>query len=410
MRLRVHGMMGTGTDEARRPRRRHHWALRYGCAAASVAAALAVTHALGERTAGISPLFFAAVALSAWYGGIGPGLLATALAGLSTAFFLFEPAYSFRIALADVVRVGAFTLVALLIGFLQEAARRAHERMAEATEQAVAANHAKDRFLAVLSHELRNPLTPIVTLASVLESDERLPQDVREDVRMIGRNAQLQLRLVDDLLDLNRVVRGKLALSPAVVDAHALAEEVVAMCRGDAAAKDVALEASLAAERHHLHADGARMRQVLWNLIRNALKFTPPGGRVAVTSSNQSDGALCLEITDTGIGIEPGALGRIFDAFEQADASVGRRFGGLGLGLSISKSLVEAHGGTLEASSPGKGCGATFAVRLPTLDPPPRRPAANGPGPLPRHAAPAGEGRRPGRAGREATEFPLPRI
>lgn len=354
------------------PRRRPHWAPRYACAIVSVAAAMAGTHALGEGTAGISPLFFAAVSLSAWYGGIGSGLLATLLAGLLTAFFLFEPVYSFRITWGDVVRFGVFTLVALLIGLLQEAARRARERMAEATQQALAANRAKDDFLAVLSHELRNPLTPIVTVAGMLESDERLPEDVREDIRMVGRNAQLQLRLVDDLLDLNRVVRGKLALCPQVVDAHALAEEVVAMCRADAVAKGIALEAALAAERHFLHADGGRLRQVLWNLIRNALKFTPAGGTVTLTTSNGSDGALVLDVTDTGIGIDPAALRRIFDAFEQGDDAVRGRFGGLGLGLAISRSLVEAHHGTLRASSPGKGHGATFEATLPTLDLPPR--------------------------------------
>ena len=368
--------MATAHDEARTPRRRYQWLSRYGCAVASVAAALVGTHVLGEQRAGVSPLFFGAVAISAWYGGLGPGLLATLLSGLATAFFLFEPAYSLRIEWADLIRVGLFSLVAMLIGLLHESTRRAQERIIEATEQAVAANRAKDRFLAVLSHELRNPLTPIVTVAGVLESDGRLPEDVREDMRMIGRNAQLQLRLVDDLLDLNRIVRGRLALCLEVVDAHALVEEVVGMCHADAAAKGVRLEALPAAERHHLRADGGRLRQVVWNLVRNALKFTPAGGRVAVTTSDDADGALRLEVSDTGIGIDQGALGRIFAAFEQGDDSINRRFGGLGLGLAISKCLVEAHLGTLTASSAGKGYGATFTVRLPAVDAPPSGGAA----------------------------------
>ena len=385
--------MSISTNEARTLGWRPAWAPRYAVAVAAVAAALAGTHALGEQTAGVSPLFFGAVAVSAWYGGLGPGLLATVLAGLATVFFLFEPAYSLRIDWADVIRVGLFTLVAMLIGLLHEATRRAQERIVEATEQAVAANRAKDRFLAVLSHELRNPLNPIMTVAGVLESDGRLPEDVREDMRMISRNAQLQLRLVDDLLDLNRIVRGKLALCLEVVDAHALIEEVVGMCRADAAAKALRLEAFPAAELHHLRADGGRLRQVIWNLVRNALKFTPAGGRIVVTTANEADGAIRVDVADTGIGIESAALGRIFGAFEQADDSVGRHFGGLGLGLAISRNLVEAHHGTLTASSPGKGCGATFTLRLPTVDAPPLPEA-------PRHrAAPLRPGATRGRAG-----------
>jgi signal transduction histidine kinase len=335
---------------------------RYACAVGSVAAALAGTRALGEQTAGLSPLFFAAVAVSAWYGGLGPGLLATALAGWATAFFRLEPAYSLRLDWDDLIRVAAFCLVALLIGVLHATSRRDHAR-------AVEASRAKDRFLAVVSHELRNPLHPILTVASVLESDDRLPDDVRDDVRMIARNARVQLRLVDDLLDLHRIARGKLALVLDTVDAHELAEEVVAMCRADAGAKGVALEGRLAACRHHLRADAGRLRQVLWNLVRNAVKFTPAGGRIVVTTGNSADGCLCLDVSDTGVGIEPAALGRVFEAFEQWDRAAGSRAGGLGLGLAIARSLVVAHGGTLSASSPGIGHGATFRVTLPTVEP-----------------------------------------
>jgi signal transduction histidine kinase len=354
--------MKTETDQARRPRRHLGRVPRYGCAVASVAAALVGTRVLGEQTAGVSPLFFAAVAVSAWYGGLGPGLLSTALAGWATAFFLFEPAYSLRTDWDDLIRVAAFCLVALLIGVLHETSRREHAR-------AVAANHAKDRFLAVVSHELRNPLHPILTVASMLESDARLPEDVRDDLRIVGRSARMQLRLVDDLLDLHRIARGKLALVLDVVDAHELAEEVVAMCRSDAAAKGVALEGRLAAGRHHLRGDGARLRQVLWNLVRNAVKFTPAGGRVVVTSADGPGGCFRLHASDTGVGIERAALGRIFEAFEQ-EAVAGSRSCGLGLGLAIARSLAEAHGGTLSASSPGKGHGATFQLTLPTVEPP----------------------------------------
>ena len=362
--------MDNGTREARTPRTRSGWLLRYGCAVASVAAALCATNALGESTAGVSPLFFAAVALSAWYGGLLPGLLATLLAGLASAFFLFEPIYSLRTGWDDVIRVSVFTLVATLVGVLQEASRQSQRRLAEATEQALAANRAKDRFLAVVSHELRNPLNPILTVAGVLEGDARLPEDVREDMRMVRRNAELEARLVDDLLDLNRVVRGKLALCLDVIPVHPLVAEVVAMCRADAAAKGIEFEARLAADRHHVYADAGRLRQVLWNLLRNALKFTPAGGRIVVTTSAASDGSLRIDVADTGIGIDADALERIFSPFEQAGESIQRRFGGLGLGLAISKSLVESQRGTLHAASPGKGRGSTFTVFLPTVDAP----------------------------------------
>ena len=360
--------MPVAPHEPRTPDRRRHWALRYGVAAASVVIALYGTNALGETLAGVSPLFFAAVALSAWFGGLGPGLLATLLAGLASAFFLFEPVYSLRIGWDDVTRVAVLTMVASLIGVLHETSRRAHRQMLEATEQALAANRAKDRFLAVLSHELRNPLNPILTVAGVLESDARLPEDVREDLKLIRRNAELEGRLIDDLLDLNRIARGKLTLCVQPVDAHALIEDVLAMCRADAVAKGVGLEAWYAADRHHVSADPARLMQILWNLLRNALKFTPSGGRVTVTTASNSDQTLSIEVTDTGIGIDADALGRIFDAFEQADESVTRRFGGLGLGLAISRSLAQAHRGSLQARSEGKGRGATFTLRLPTID------------------------------------------
>ena len=362
--------MNVVVSEARRPRRPHGWLLRYGCAPLSVAAALYGTNALGEPTAGVSPLFFAAVAVTAWYGGLLPGLLATLLAGFASAFFLFEPLYSLRIGWDDVIRVAVFSLVATLIGLLHEASRQAQKRLAEATEQALAAGRAKDRFLAVVSHELRNPLNPILTVAGVLATDPRLPEDVREDMKMIRRNAELEGRLVDDLLDLNRIVRGKLALCLEVAPVHSLIAEVVGMCRADAAAKGVEVDVSLAADRHHVYGDPGRLRQVLWNLLRNALKFTPALGRIAVTTSAGPDGSLRIDVADTGIGIEPDALERIFCAFEQADETVPHRFGGLGLGLAIAKSLVESQRGSLRASSAGKGRGATFTVLLPTVDAP----------------------------------------
>ena len=344
------------------------WLLRYGSAVASVAAALYATNRLGEATVGVSPLFFAAVMVSAWYGGLGPGLLATGLAGLASAFFLYEPLYSLRVGWDDLVRMVVFSAVAVLISSLQAATRRSHERMLQAKDEAVAASRAKDRFLAVLSHELRNPLAPILATAAVMESDRRLPDDTREDAAAIRRNAELEARLIDDLLDLNRIRAGKLAVQFEPVDAHAVVDDVLRMCRDDVETKGVRLTARLAADRHVVRGDPTRLRQVVWNLVRNAAKFTPGGGEIAVTSETTPDGSVRLDVTDTGIGIEPDVLPRIFNAFEQGGESVTRRFGGLGLGLAISHSLTEAHGGRLCASSPGKGRGATFTLTLPAAE------------------------------------------
>jgi signal transduction histidine kinase/CheY-like chemotaxis protein len=316
--------------------------------------------------------------ISAWFGGLGPGLVATGLAGLATAFFLYEPVYSLRIGLDDVIRVAAFSGVAVLISSLQAAAMRSNDRMLRAKDEAVAANLAKDKFLAVLSHELRNPLAPILISASAMEADRSLPGSTREVAATIRRNAELEARLIDDLLDLNRVRAGKLALRLEPVDAHAATRDAVAMCRPDADAKGVRLSMTLAADRPLVRADPARLRQVAWNLLRNAVKFTPSGGEVTVTSATTRDGSFCLEVSDTGIGVEPDALSRIFNAFEQGGDAVTREFGGLGLGLAISRSLAESHGGRLTAASLGRGRGATFTLTLPTLEQPAASRASGG--------------------------------
>lgn len=355
---------------ASKPRPRPPRLAGYLVSVASVGAATFLTQALGEATVGISPMFFASVMISAWYGGLGPGLLATGLAGLISAFFLFEPTYSFDIGWDDVIRILVFTGVAVVISSLQDATRRQHGRMLEARDEALAASRAKDRFLAVLSHELRTPLSPVLATAGVLESDARLPADVRDDMRMIARNIELETRLIDDLLDLSRLEQGKLALRLEDTDAHALVRDVLAMCTYDIERKAIRVRIALAAERSFVRADATRLRQAVWNLVRNAAKFTPAGGEITVTSSCTRDGALRVEITDTGMGIEPHVLPRIFEAFEQGGEGTLQRFGGLGLGLAISRSFVAAHGGTLEASSPGKARGATFLMTLPTIDAP----------------------------------------
>jgi len=182
---------------------------------------------------------------------------------------------------------------------------------------------------------------------------------------MIRRNVELEARLIDDLLDLTRIARGKIELRREVTDARQLLHHSVDICCSrDVAAGRVRLELGLAPGDYRLWADAPRLTQVFWNLLNNAVKFTPDGGAVMVRSS-ADDGLLRIEVSDTGIGIEPDMLPRIFDAFEQAERRITRRFGGLGLGLAVSKAIVEMHGGTLTAESAGHGKGATFRVELP---------------------------------------------
>ncbi len=291
-------------------------------------------------------------------------------------------------------------------GMLRERAARA---------EAEAANRAKDRFLATLSHELRTPLTPILATATAMLDDPATPAPFRSVLEMIRRNVTLEARLIDDLLDLTRIRGGKLHLERAVIDAHELVHHVVEICREDLRSKRLQLELDLAARRHHVDADPARLQQVLWNLLKNAIKFTPHGGTVTVRSRD-ADGwpqgatgaSLILEVSDTGIGIETDMLPRIFEIFEQGGLSSACRSGGLGLGLMISRSIVEQHGGHLTAASGGKGLGATFTVEMPTV----ARPADSGPS---RRASHPGVGHPrpvsdhpPGRGQCRYIELPVP--
>ncbi len=253
--------------------------------------------------------------------------------------------------------------------------------------EAEAASRAKDHFLATLSHELRTPLTPVLALVSALQADTRLPQDVLEDIATIARNIELEARLIDDLLDVTRIVRGKLELRLEAVDIRPIIEHAVkTCCAHEAAEKMIACHEQLGDGPHVARVDAARLTQVFWNVLKNAIKFTPVGGQTFVRSRRESEGGhawIAVEIEDTGIGIAPDLLPRIFDAFEQGERAITRQFGGLGLGLAISRAIMETHGGTITARSAGLGKGAVFTVRLPAATdataavemPPVRRPA-----------------------------------
>ena len=244
-----------------------------------------------------------------------------------------------------------------------------------ARAQAEAASKAKDHFLATLSHELRTPLNPVLMTVTAMAADPGLPKQYREDVDVIRRNVELESSLIDDLLDLTRITRGKVDLHHEAVDLHALLDHAIATCCGaEAKQKRLNVSKDARAHAHFVWGDPARLNQIFWNLLKNAVKFTPAGGSIRVSTANDDGGggspAVVVDVTDSGIGIEADAAARIFDAFEQANRGITRRFGGLGLGLAICKALVEMHGGTIAVRSGGKGAGATFTVRLATVPEP----------------------------------------
>jgi signal transduction histidine kinase len=219
-------------------------------------------------------------------------------------------------------------------------------------------------WLATLSHELRAPLEPVLMAATCCGQDASLRADAREAFQMIARQVSLQARLLGDLLELARLGRHGLAASPEPTDLHALLREVVDGCRAAAHQKGQRLTTQLRARAPAVAGDPVRLRQVFSNLLGNAVKFTPEGGRIAVRSRNGPN-TLVVEVQDSGIGIAREALAEIFRPFAQGSPEVAQRFGGLGLGLAIAEKIVLGHGGTLSAQSPGPGCGATFCVVLP---------------------------------------------
>jgi signal transduction histidine kinase len=255
---------------------------------------------------------------------------------------------------------------------LYQAAQASRQRIEETSRS-------KDLFLAMLSHELRTPLTPILAAVSARLEHGTSPE-LRSELEMIRRNATLEARLIDDLLDLSRIGSGQLRLEREMVDVHQAIQQAVEICRDETSGAGLEVKLALAAPAHTIEGDSARIIQIAWNLIRNAAKFTPAGGTLTIRSHNQRredrGGAavrLIIEFADSGQGIEPSVLPRIFDAFEQGQADLRSRRGGLGLGLAISRSLAEAHGGSLTAQSPGRGLGSTFRLELATV-PVPARP------------------------------------
>ncbi|RYD36837.1 MAG: PAS domain S-box protein [Verrucomicrobiaceae bacterium] len=246
---------------------------------------------------------------------------------------------------------------------LAEALRSAEQARAEA----IAASQAKDHFLAVLSHELRTPLTPVLMAVQVLGADQSLPSKVLGNLAMIERSVLVEIQLVNDLLDVTTIANGKMEVIREPMDFQEAVQQAIEISGPDFEARDQRLSVELEPGEYGIHGDFRRLQQVVWNLLKNASKFTPRGGEIEIATRNER-GRIVLDIRDNGAGFEPDARDRIFAPFEQEARSVTRRYGGLGLGLAIAKATVEAHGGTIRAWSAGPGTGALFRVELPAED------------------------------------------
>jgi signal transduction histidine kinase/response regulator of citrate/malate metabolism len=266
--------------------------------------------------------------------------------------------------------------------------RSAREEAIYAKVEAERANSAKNDFLATLSRELRTPLTPVLLCAAALEQDAAIDPQFRQQLGMMRQNIELEARLIDDMLDVTSLSRGKLRVSVSgSIDVHSLLSHTEQIVRNDAQTKSVQLDLILTASEHHVAGDATRLQQVFRNLLTNAIKFTPADGSISVRTTNPGPGKFLLTVTDTGIGIDSQALPFIFRAFDQGKTEGSKGFCGLRVGLSISKAIIESHGGGISVESAGPGRGAVFTIDLSTVAPPVITHAL-APPPLPSHPEP----------------------
>src|SRR5947208_1543582 len=266
----------------------------------------------------------------------------------------------------------ALTITAMAIAAAIAERNRAQAAIEQQKEAVEAANRTKDNFLAMLSHELRTPLTPVIAALDTLESDGSRSSGSKNSLAMIRRNVELESQLIDDLLDLTRIAKDKLQLRFVAMDVHEAITNVTEICKTEARARNIQVHLSLRAGAHFITGDSAKFQQIIWNLLKNAIKFTAENGEITISSCNPEPQLLAIAVHDTGIGIEPEVMNRIFDPFEQGERAFQRRYGGLGLGLAISKSLAQAHGGTLIARIEGHDRGSRFILPMKTVPAPPR--------------------------------------
>jgi signal transduction histidine kinase len=367
--------------------------LRYGLAAAAYWSLIGLSTGL-RRFAGISfdttSLIILTMIACAWYLGRGPGLLVALLFEATLDYYAGFPHVAPRFFIVMFNRIVLFGSVVLFASarrnaehsLRQQGARLeqalASERNARGTAEA--ASRMKDDFLATVSHELRTPLNAILGWAATLNKHAVDEQTSRQAIEAIERNGQAQARIVDDILDFSTIAKGRLKLRAEPVALAAIVREAIETVRLSAAAKAIIIEPSLDADAI-VPGDPDRLRQIVWNLLSNAVKFTPGGGRIYVRLAREGTGVR-LQVEDTGPGIDPAFLPHVFDPFRQADSSMTRPHGGLGLGLAIVRHLVELHGGTVTAANAGARGGALFTLRLPVAGSGPGSQAGRGDGML----------------------------
>src|SRR5262245_61522333 len=341
--------------------------LRYFVAVAATAVVFTARFLLKSVLGDVAPLvmFTLSVMVSAWYGGLGPGLLATALSLLLGDYFFIAES------IAERIEEGLFLGIGVAISILSQArlSLEAKRQQLLASEQdarraAEDANRLKDEFLSTVSHELRTPLTAINGWALMLRAGRLDAEQSARALETIVRSAKSQNQLINDLLDVSRIIAGKMRLDVAPVKLGSVIEAAIETVRPAAEAKGIRLSALLDPAADTMWGDAERLQQVVWNLLSNAVKFAPNGGRVEVRLE-RAHSHVEIVVADNGQGIKPEFLPHVFERFRQEDGGTNRQQGGLGLGLAIVRHIVELHGGTARVASEGLGKGATFTVALP---------------------------------------------
>ena len=350
--------------------------LRYGLALASFALIMGASFALQRFVPfrlDLTSLIIIAMIGSSWYLGFGPGMVLAIILELTLDYFS-RPPFAFKSAVIIFNRMVLFTSVVWFASWRRSAEKKLRvqqellqEALASeqrARRQAETSDRLKDEFLATVSHELRTPLSAILGWAAMLNMGELDEKTTRDAARVIERNAKAQAEIISDILDVSRIINGKLRIDSKPVELAPSILAAVETLQLAAGAKGISLSVSLDNGAGLVAGDPDRLQQIVWNLVSNAIKFTPKNGRVEVCL-NRLDSQLEVMVSDSGIGISPEFLPHVFERFRQADSSSTRAHGGLGLGLAIVRHLVELHGGTVSARSAGRGEGAEFTFRLP---------------------------------------------
>lgn len=328
--------------------------------------AAAVSRALDPIVAPYTtPPYMLAVMVAAAYGGMGPGLLASAIATLCLAWIDVGGRFSFNLAPGEIAAVVVFLIAAVLISSLAAARNAAQHRLQKALDDLAVIDRAKDEFIATLSHELRTPLTSMTGWLALLRKNELDDATRALAMESIAQSVRTQRMLVDDLLDVSRIVLGKLTIEREIVVLNDTVAEALEVVRPAATEKAIHFEREIAPRLLVVRGDAQRLKQVVWNLLSNALKFTAEDGRILLKLEVRDRGAV-ITVIDDGAGIETTALPYVFDRFRQGEGAMKK--GGLGLGLSICRSIVEEHGGSISIHSDGPGSGTTVIVGIPLIE------------------------------------------